>query len=63
LPGDAIEPGEYEVAFVVITRSDRPTPLTLPFFSLVSLRNAARALKGQGFRVTIKAVKEPRESD
>lgn len=63
LPADAFDPGDYEIAFVVITRSDRATPLTLPFFSLVSLRNAARTLRNQGFRVTIKAVKEPREAD
>jgi hypothetical protein len=27
----------WEIAFVVITRSQRDTPLTLPFFSLVTL--------------------------
>ena len=61
LPAEPFEPGDYEIAYVVITRSSRATPLTLPFFSLVSLRNAARTLRNQGFRVTIKAVKEPRE--
>jgi uncharacterized protein (TIGR04141 family) len=62
LPSGEFEPSDYEVAFVVITRSERDSPLTLPFFSLVSLRNAARTLRHQGYRVTVKAVKEPRET-
>lgn len=61
LPLDEFEPGEYEVAFVVITRSERDSPLTLPFFSLISLRNATRRLRGLGYRVSVKAVREPRE--
>jgi uncharacterized protein (TIGR04141 family) len=52
------DPADYEVGFVVITRSKRTTPLTLPFFSVVSLRAAARALRGPGFRVAIAAVNE-----
>jgi uncharacterized protein (TIGR04141 family) len=63
LPPDEFEASDYEVSFVVITRSERDSPLTLPFFSLVSLRNAARALRNQGYRVTVKAVREPREFD
>jgi uncharacterized protein (TIGR04141 family) len=52
------DPADYEIGFVVITRSKRTTPLTLPFFSVVSLRAAARALRGPGFRVAVAAVKE-----
>ena len=37
---------------MVITRSTRPTPLTLPFFSLVSLRAATIRLRALGFRVS-----------
>lgn len=58
LPLDEFEPHEYEIVFVVITRSRRDSPLTLPFFSLVSLRNAARTLRNQGFQVSVKAVRE-----
>ena len=59
LPADRPDPGLHEVSFVVITRSQRDTPLTLPFFSVVSLRAAAMRLRGLGFRVTIAAVREP----
>jgi uncharacterized protein (TIGR04141 family) len=52
------DPANYEVGFVVITRSKRTTPLTLPFFSVVSLRAATRALRGFGYRVAVAAVKE-----
>jgi len=51
-------PASHEVTFVVITRSDRNTPLTLPFFSVVSLRAAASRLQGFGFRVSVAAVRE-----
>jgi len=43
---------------VVLTRSDRDTPLTLPFFSVVSLRSAAMRLRALGYRVSATAVKE-----
>ena len=59
LPDRQPEPGEIEVAFVVLTRSDRDTPLTLPFFSVVSLRSAAMRLKALGCKVTATAVREP----
>lgn len=58
LPADRPSPESHEVSFVVITRSDRDTPLTLPFFSLVSLRAAASRLQGFGFRVSVAAVRE-----
>jgi uncharacterized protein (TIGR04141 family) len=51
-------PEDYEIVFAVITRSRRRTPLTLPFFSVVSLRAAARTLQGFGFRVSTAAVRE-----
>jgi uncharacterized protein (TIGR04141 family) len=58
LPDRQPQPGEIEVAFVVLTRSDRDTPLTLPFFSVVSLRSAAMRLRALGYRVTATAVRE-----
>jgi uncharacterized protein (TIGR04141 family) len=62
--GDVLPDGrpsrdDYEVAYVVITRSRRQdAPLTLPFFSLVSLRAAAQRLQGFGYRVSVAAVRE-----
>lgn len=59
LSPDRPSPEAHGVSFVVITRSDRKTPLTLPFFSVVSLRAAASRLQGFGFRVSVAAVREP----
>jgi len=42
----------------VITRSQRTTPLTLPFFSLFSLRNATIRLRALGCPVSVAAVRE-----
>lgn len=53
-------PEDHEISFVVITRSDRPTRLTLPFFSLVSLRSAASRLSTLGFPVTVAKVQQAR---
>lgn len=58
-PRDRPAPQDHEIVFAVITRSRRRTPLTLPFFSVVSLRAAARTLHGFGFRVSTAAVREP----
>jgi uncharacterized protein (TIGR04141 family) len=58
LPQSRPSADDWEVSFVVITRSRRETPLTLPFFSLVSLRAAAQRLQDLGFRVSVGAVQE-----
>jgi len=58
LPASRPVPSDHEISFVVITRSTRGTPLTLPFFSVVSLRAAATRLQGYGFRVSVAAVRE-----
>ena len=59
LPADRPEnPAAFEVTFAVITRSRRGTPLTLPFFSLVSLRAAAARLRAFGFRVSVAQIEE-----
>ena len=51
VPKERPRPNKYEVAFAIASRS--PGELVLPFFSKVSLRNAARTLMGFGYRVTL----------
>jgi uncharacterized protein (TIGR04141 family) len=58
IPDGPIDPTQWEVAFVVITRSTRASPLTLPFFSLVTLRMAVRRLRALRFKVTARTVTE-----
>lgn len=58
VPTSRPDPADHEITFAVITRSTRDTPLTLPFFSVVSLRAAARQLDGYGFRVSVAAIPE-----
>lgn len=58
IPEHRPRPEDHEITFVVITRSKRKTPLTLPFFSVVSLRAAAHRLQILGFPVSIAAVEE-----
>lgn len=57
-PDERPAPDAHEISFVVITRSHRATPLTLPFFSVVSLRAAALRLRALGFHVSVAAVNE-----
>lgn len=50
---------KIKVAYVVLSRSKRKdTPYGLPFFSLVSLKNAARRLSDAGIKVYVQEVKE-----
>jgi uncharacterized protein (TIGR04141 family) len=58
LPADRPDVADHEISFVVITRSERNTPLTLPFFSVVSLATAAARLQGYGFAVSVAAIRE-----
>jgi uncharacterized protein (TIGR04141 family) len=60
LPDARPSPDDHEIIFAVITRSERATPLTLPFFSLVSLRVATMRLQTLGFPVSAAAVREER---
>jgi uncharacterized protein (TIGR04141 family) len=55
---EAVQARNHEITFVIITRSTRDTPLTLPFFSLVSLRAATRRLQTLGFPVSATTVQE-----
>jgi uncharacterized protein (TIGR04141 family) len=52
------DPAAFEITFAVITRSTRATPLTLPFFSVVSLRAAARSLRAFGFPLSLAEIHE-----
>ena len=56
-PAAAIVPSEYEVAYAIIPRRGRQ--LVLPFFSKVTMRNAARLLRQIGFRVSLTAIPNP----
>jgi uncharacterized protein (TIGR04141 family) len=58
IPGGRPAQDEWEIGFVVITRSRRDTPLTLPFFSLVNMRSAVLRLRDLGYRVGVRQVDE-----
>jgi uncharacterized protein (TIGR04141 family) len=58
LPDVRPERDLWEVGFVVLSRSHRETPLTLPFFSLVNLRSAVLRLQDLGFRASVRRVQE-----
>jgi uncharacterized protein (TIGR04141 family) len=53
-----VDPTKFEATFAVVTRSERKTPLTLPFFSVISLRAATQRLQAFGIKVTVAAVPE-----
>jgi uncharacterized protein (TIGR04141 family) len=55
-PSDRPLASDYEVVYAIISKS--ADPLSLPFFSKVSLRNAKRRLEGFGYRVTIKKIQQ-----
>jgi uncharacterized protein (TIGR04141 family) len=46
------------VVFAVITRSRRETILTLPFFSVLSLRGSMQRLRALGCPVSIAKIEE-----
>ncbi len=52
---DEIDPRVYEVAFLVINKSDKQ--LKLPFFSKVTLRGAIRRLRAYGYKVSFSRAK------
>lgn len=53
-PTEQIHPGNYEVAYGIISKSKRD--LVLPFFSRLNLRNASRRLRGLGYNVSISKI-------
>jgi uncharacterized protein (TIGR04141 family) len=53
-PADPIKPSDFEVCYAIVNRPNKG--LTLPFFSKVSLRTAARNLAQLGFRVSLASV-------
>jgi uncharacterized protein (TIGR04141 family) len=56
IPIDRLDPSKLEVVFAVIDGSTRPLHESLPFFSLLNLRQAAEFLTPLGFRVTKKQI-------
>jgi uncharacterized protein (TIGR04141 family) len=58
IPDSRLDRDGWEVGFVVLTRSQRKTRLTLPFFSLVNLRSAVLRLQDLGYRVSVRQVNE-----
>lgn len=56
-PGAAVNPSEFEVAYGLIARRGRA--VSIPFFSKVALRNAARILGAMGFRVAVSGIAAP----
>ena len=55
-PSARPKPEEHEVVYGII--SNATTPLDIPFFSKVSLRNARRRLTSFGYRVAIKKIQK-----
>lgn len=47
------DPSEYTVIFAVVSRSKKAIEQSLPFFSRLSLRNAARQLQSVGYQVAL----------
>lgn len=61
LPDDATEPDpkDFEVVFAVMRSPTSKGEMRLPFFSLVTLRQAARQISALGFRVAFAWVEKP----
>jgi len=53
-------PADHTIVYAITTRKDQPILQSLPFFSKVSLRNAANLLKGFGYKVEVAAIKDVR---
>lgn len=51
-PATRPDPAAYRVVFAIVS-SEQGSSLTLPFFSRLSLRNAAQILRGYGYRVAL----------
>jgi uncharacterized protein (TIGR04141 family) len=46
-------PANHSVVFAIVSRSQKPIDQSLPFFSRLSLRNAARQLAGLGYPIRL----------
>ena len=55
-PTNRLNAGDYEIIYAIISDSD--SPLDIPFFSKVSLRNSYRRLINYGYKVSIKQIKK-----
>lgn len=51
------DPSKFEIVYAVVSNSGDPIDQSLPFFSRLNLRNAARQLSGYGFRVSLTGIK------
>jgi len=52
-PSERLDSSAYEVVYAIISKSAKPIDRTLPFFSRLNLRTAAKQLQGFGFRVSL----------
>jgi hypothetical protein len=59
LPDGQPDPGQIEIAFVVLTRSDRDTPADVAVRQRGDLTFSRHATKGARYKVTATAVREP----
>jgi uncharacterized protein (TIGR04141 family) len=50
-PKSVIQPHQFEVCFAIVSRPGQP--LSLPFFSKVSLRTAVQSLTQMGYKVSL----------
>lgn len=58
--GGRFDPQEYTIVYAITTRKDQPILESLPFFSRLSLRNAATLLRGFGYAVQVVGIKDIR---
>lgn len=60
IPAGELDPRDYEVVFGVIShRAAENWPLSLPFFSRLTLMNASRRLRLLGYRVSGMGIDAP----
>lgn len=52
-PSERPDPSQFEIVYAVVSNSSDPIDRSLPFFSRLNLRNAARQLNGYGFKVSL----------
>jgi uncharacterized protein (TIGR04141 family) len=55
-----MQPQEFTVTFAIISESARELHESLPFFSKVNLRNAARLLQSNGYNVRLAKIQRRR---
>jgi len=53
IPNDRPRGGDFEIAYAIVTKAKANWPQSLPFFSILSLSNAADRLGRMNYRVTL----------